>query len=326
MASLTRWTCVWVNFRSWWWTGKPGLLQSKGSQRVGHNWVTELTKERIRTKWKKNPNEWICKCSHRGNTARASVWKDWRRISISPCEHRQRGLLSALGLFQLPFYLEKPGCKTWNWSLDSFSILGVLLPAKEGLVFQCPMLTGRVPRDQGPGQERREHTCPPPTPSKLANKESRPPLSLSRDNAAPQMGDYVINSPKNQGRPLLTLELSGTRARKRLLSPPCGWSHRQSPGQALTPRPASDPLTLLQGGCCCVFSTLTGLFSNGIKIFSGTALRRVRNWWPLPSQLPTNPPELRGQILPPGATSSVSTSLSVEGHTRAPSSLDSPAL
>ena len=42
MASLTEWTWVWVGSRSWWWTGKPGVLQSMGSQRIGHNWVTEL--------------------------------------------------------------------------------------------------------------------------------------------------------------------------------------------------------------------------------------------------------------------------------------------
>ena len=42
MASLTWWTWVWVNCRSWWWTGKPRVLQSIGSQRVGHNWATEL--------------------------------------------------------------------------------------------------------------------------------------------------------------------------------------------------------------------------------------------------------------------------------------------
>ena len=33
---------VWVNSGSWWWTGRPGMLQSMGSQRVGYNWVTEL--------------------------------------------------------------------------------------------------------------------------------------------------------------------------------------------------------------------------------------------------------------------------------------------
>ena len=42
MESLTRWTWVWVNSGSWWWTGKPGVLWFMGSQRVGHDWVTEL--------------------------------------------------------------------------------------------------------------------------------------------------------------------------------------------------------------------------------------------------------------------------------------------
>ena len=42
MASLTRRTWVWVSSGSWWWTGKPGVLQSMGSQRVGHEWVIEL--------------------------------------------------------------------------------------------------------------------------------------------------------------------------------------------------------------------------------------------------------------------------------------------
>ena len=42
MASPTRWTWVWVNSGSWWWTGRPGVLQFMGSQRVGHNWATEL--------------------------------------------------------------------------------------------------------------------------------------------------------------------------------------------------------------------------------------------------------------------------------------------
>ena len=36
-------TWVWVGFRSWWWTGKPGVLQPMGLQRVGCDWVTELS-------------------------------------------------------------------------------------------------------------------------------------------------------------------------------------------------------------------------------------------------------------------------------------------
>ena len=39
MASLTQWTWVWVNYGSWWWTGRPGVLWFMESQRVGHDWV-----------------------------------------------------------------------------------------------------------------------------------------------------------------------------------------------------------------------------------------------------------------------------------------------
>ena len=42
MASPTRCTWVWVNSGSWWQTGRPGVLRFMGSQRVGHDWATEL--------------------------------------------------------------------------------------------------------------------------------------------------------------------------------------------------------------------------------------------------------------------------------------------
>ena len=42
MASPTQWTWVWIDSGSWWWTGRPGVLQFMGSQRIGHDWVTEL--------------------------------------------------------------------------------------------------------------------------------------------------------------------------------------------------------------------------------------------------------------------------------------------
>ena len=50
MASPTRWTWVWVNSRSWWWTRRPGVLRFMGLQRVGHDWAVELkwgTKRKI---------------------------------------------------------------------------------------------------------------------------------------------------------------------------------------------------------------------------------------------------------------------------------------
>ena len=42
MASLTWWAWVWASSGSWWWTEKPGVLQSVGSQTAGHDWATEL--------------------------------------------------------------------------------------------------------------------------------------------------------------------------------------------------------------------------------------------------------------------------------------------
>ena len=53
MASPTQWTLVWVNSGSWRWTGKPGVLQSMVSQRLRHDWATELNW----TDWKKSESE-----------------------------------------------------------------------------------------------------------------------------------------------------------------------------------------------------------------------------------------------------------------------------
>ena len=55
MASLTRWTWVWVNSGRWWWTGRPGVLQFMGSQRVGHNWATELNWTELKYSCLENP-------------------------------------------------------------------------------------------------------------------------------------------------------------------------------------------------------------------------------------------------------------------------------
>ena len=64
MASPTQWTWVWASSGSWWWTRWPGVLQSMGSQRVGHDWVAELNLGRkirfifsdisLAAKWKKH--------------------------------------------------------------------------------------------------------------------------------------------------------------------------------------------------------------------------------------------------------------------------------
>ena len=54
MASPTQWMWVWVNSESWWWTGRPGVLQSMGSQRVKRDWATELFLNPSVQKWEIN--------------------------------------------------------------------------------------------------------------------------------------------------------------------------------------------------------------------------------------------------------------------------------
>ena len=51
MASLTQWTWVWVDSSSWWWTGRPGVLRFVGSQRVRHDWATELNWTKLNKFW-----------------------------------------------------------------------------------------------------------------------------------------------------------------------------------------------------------------------------------------------------------------------------------
>ena len=45
LHGIYRCTQIWASFGSWWWTGKPGVLQTMGSQKVRHDWVTELNWE-----------------------------------------------------------------------------------------------------------------------------------------------------------------------------------------------------------------------------------------------------------------------------------------
>ena len=58
MASPTRWAWVWVASGSWWWTGRAGVLRFMGSQRVRHDWATELNL-RILKKAFLNQNEFL---------------------------------------------------------------------------------------------------------------------------------------------------------------------------------------------------------------------------------------------------------------------------
>ena len=88
MASPTRWTWVWVNSGSWQWTGRPGMLQSMGSQRVGHDWATEL-----------NWTELMA--ALRGNTERGNIMQKTAMIN----EEQLRAAPGTMSSELLPPYL-----------------------------------------------------------------------------------------------------------------------------------------------------------------------------------------------------------------------------
>ena len=64
MASPIQWTWVWVNSESWWWTGRPGVLRFMGSQRVRHDWATELNWRDNERKTVVTRNGWKSQCTN----------------------------------------------------------------------------------------------------------------------------------------------------------------------------------------------------------------------------------------------------------------------
>ena len=104
MASLTQWTWVCVNSESWWWTGKPGILHSMGLQRVGRDWVTELTEHLNRCFWAVVLEETLeslldCKDIKPVNSKRIQSW-----IFIGRNDAEAEALI-----------LWPPDMKDWHW-------------------------------------------------------------------------------------------------------------------------------------------------------------------------------------------------------------------
>ena len=108
MASPTRWTWVWVASGSWWWIGKPGVLQSMGLQRVGRDWASEL----ILTHYFFNSCAALdtidCLTDSLSILAFlvfSSLWFPFSFVS-SPLEHQSLGLWPSWGLLLLLLFEE----------------------------------------------------------------------------------------------------------------------------------------------------------------------------------------------------------------------------
>ena len=217
---------------------------------------------------KKNPNEWICKCSHRGNAAWASVWKDWGRISTSPCEHRQRGLLSSLGLFCCPFIWKSLAAKLeiGVWVLSPYWAFCCQLGKDWCSNAWC--LLAESPEARVQARRGGNTLALPPLPASWLAGTQDQGLSVSRDSAALQMGDCVINPLQEPGQASSNLRVFWSQGREAPVESFLWTKPQTSPGQALTPRLAPDPLTPARR-LPFVFSALTWLFSVGLRLFQG---------------------------------------------------------
>ena len=104
MASPTRWAWVWASSRIWWWTGKPGVLQSMGSQRVGHDWETELMQTFLLRK--------------KAMASLDSILKT-RNSTLLTKIHIVKAMVSPVVMY---------GCDSWtikkaeNWRIDAFEL------------------------------------------------------------------------------------------------------------------------------------------------------------------------------------------------------------
>ena len=102
MASPTQWTCIWVDSGNWWWTGRPGVLWFVGSQRVGHNWGTEM-----------NWIELNCELHHDGSLWWQSAWQ------VSGPDRAQRTLSTIDGgRWSRSEYAWLPASRDWGKRLS----------------------------------------------------------------------------------------------------------------------------------------------------------------------------------------------------------------
>ena len=113
MASPTRWTRVWVNSGSWWWTRRPGVLRFMGSQRVRHYWETELNWT-LMTQMVKNLS---------------GMWGIWVQ-SLSGEDSQEEGIAthSSIFVWRIPWTEEPGGLQSmgsqkvrYGWATNTFT-------------------------------------------------------------------------------------------------------------------------------------------------------------------------------------------------------------
>ena len=126
MASLTQWTWVWVNSRSWWWTARPVVLWFMESQRVGHDWVTDLI-------WSDNYIGLLWWVRGKDSTCNTGDCLQWRRRGFDPWDRKicWEGNDNLLQYFSLGNPMDRGtwwatvhgDTKSWTWLRDWACIL-----------------------------------------------------------------------------------------------------------------------------------------------------------------------------------------------------------
>ena len=111
MASPTRWTWVWVNSGSCWWTGRPGVLQFMGSKRTGHDWETELN--------------WWCFSANKLLVTKRVLYK-LLQFRFFPTEHiwisKYLEMIQITNLISMFEFLQDPICKVcWKTTVGTGS-------------------------------------------------------------------------------------------------------------------------------------------------------------------------------------------------------------
>ena len=120
MSSPTQWTRVWARSRSWWWTGKPDVLQSMGSQRVGHNWLTELNWTELN--WGIWPSLLSSRLLYQSCWCNTFTWMAKRNLKLN--DDFLFSLSQVTAPFP-PFFVSLFKNRSQHWSLSLLSICNV---------------------------------------------------------------------------------------------------------------------------------------------------------------------------------------------------------